>query len=112
MQMIEEIFFIAMEVVIKCLEIFGVIIIVQAAVTSFVGYFQRKPGLRLSFAQSMATALEFKLAGEILRTVIVREWKELLLVGAIILLRAALAFLINWEIKNEMTNEPSDNKKD
>lgn len=46
-------------------------------------------------------ALEFKLGGEILRTVVVRDLKEIALVGAIILLRAALTFLIHWEIKNE-----------
>ena len=36
-----------------------------------------------------------------LRTVIVREQSELLTLGAIILLRGALTFLIHWEIKNE-----------
>ena len=46
-------------------------------------------------------ALEFKMGGELLRTVIVREWNELLILGAIILLRAALTFLIQWEIKIE-----------
>ena len=33
--------------------------------------------------------------------ILVREPKELLVLGAIILLRAALTFLIHWEIKNE-----------
>ena len=36
-----------------------------------------------------------------LRTVVVREWSELGILGAIIVLRAALTFLINWEITNE-----------
>ena len=45
--------------------------------------------------------LEFKLGSEILRTVVVRELREIVLVGAIILLRAALTFLIHWEITNE-----------
>ena len=44
------------------------------------------------------------MGGELLRTVIVREWNELLILGAIILLRAALAFLIQWEIKIERKN--------
>lgn len=105
MEMAEKVFLTAMEIVIKGLELCGVIIIVLSAVQSFIGYFQHKSGLRLAFAQSMATALEFKLAGEILRTVVVRKWEELVLVGAIILLRAALTFLIHWEIKNEMNNE-------
>lgn len=36
-----------------------------------------------------------------LRTVLVRELSEILIVGAIIVLRAALTLLIHWEIKNE-----------
>ena len=45
--------------------------------------------------------LEFKLGSEILRTVIVREWKEIAIVAGIIALRATLTFLIHWEIKEE-----------
>lgn len=49
----------------------------------------------------IALALEFKMGGEVLRTVVVREWSELGILGAIIVLRAMLTFLIHWEIKNE-----------
>ena len=45
--------------------------------------------------------LEFKLGSEVLRTVVVRSTSELLIAGAIVLLRAAMTFLIHWEIKNE-----------
>ncbi|EKC79215.1 hypothetical protein LEA_02682, partial [human gut metagenome] len=38
---------------------------------------------------------------EILKTVIVRDWKEIVTVAGIIGLRAALTFLIHWEIKEE-----------
>ena len=98
----EEIFYRAIEAIAHISEAFGVVIIAVAAVQSFVGVFLKKAEVRLSFAQSMATALEFKLAGEILRTVVVRRWEEIALVGAIILLRAALTVLIHWEIKNEL----------
>ncbi len=40
----------------------------------------------------------------LLRTVVVRQWEELGILGAIILLRAALTFLIQWEIKIERKN--------
>ena len=49
--------------------------------------------------------LEFKMGSEILRTVVVREWKEILTVAGIIGLRAALTFLIHWEIKEEVREE-------
>ena len=45
--------------------------------------------------------LSFKLGGEILRTVIVRDFTEVALVGCIIVLRAALNILLHWEIRNE-----------
>ena len=45
--------------------------------------------------------LEFKLGSEILRTVVVRDFSEILTVAGIIALRAALTFLIHWEIRNE-----------
>ena len=45
--------------------------------------------------------LEFKMGSEILRTVVVREWKEIGIVAGIIALRAALTFLLRWEIKEE-----------
>ena len=45
--------------------------------------------------------LEFKLGSEILRTVVVRDWNEIITVGAIIILRASLSLFIHWEIKTE-----------
>ena len=66
-----------------------------------VNYIRRDPLTRLKLAKGMAMGLEFKLGGEILRTVVVRDLSEIMIVGAIILLRAALTFLIHWEIKNE-----------
>ena len=52
-------------------------------------------------AQGIALSLCFKRGGEVLRTVIVREWSELLVLGAIIFLHAAMSILIHWEIKME-----------
>ncbi len=52
-------------------------------------------------AKGIALLLEFKLGGEVLRTVIVFEWSELAILGAIIVLRGTLTFLIHWEIKTE-----------
>jgi len=83
------------------LELFGICILVFSAVKSFVFWIRRDDSIRLQLAQGIALALEFKLGGEVLRTVVVREWTELGILGAIILLRATLTFLIHWEIKNE-----------
>ncbi len=83
------------------LEFFGICILVYTAVKCFVLWVKKDASIRLRLAQGIALALEFKLGGEVLRTVVVRDWAELGILGAIILLRAALTFLIHWEIKNE-----------
>ena len=83
------------------LEFMGLIVIVYTAVKSFLGWIQKDPATRLHLAEGLAMALSFKLGGEILRTVVVRDMSEIMQVGAIIILRAALTFLIHWEIKNE-----------
>jgi uncharacterized membrane protein len=86
------------------MEFFGVIILVYTAVKCFIGWVRRADNIRLHLAQGIALALEFKLGGEVLRTVVVREWAELGILGAIILLRGVLTFLIHWEIKNEKSD--------
>ena len=79
----------------------GVGVIVVAALQGIYNYVRRDPLTRLKLAKGMAMGLEFKLGSEILRTVVVREFTEIGLVAAIIVLRAALTFLIHWEIKTE-----------
>lgn len=82
-------------------EFLGVGVLVASGLYGIWCYLRRDPLTRLKLAKGMAMGLEFKLGSEILRTVIVREIKEIAIVGCIILLRAALTFLIHWEIKSE-----------
>lgn len=82
------------------LELMGVFVLIIAALRAFADYLRRDPMMRLRLAKSMTIALEFKLGGEILRTVLARDFKEIATVAAIIALRAALNFLLHWEIKN------------
>ena len=79
----------------------GVGVIIATGNMGIMRCLRRDPATRLQLAKGMALGLEFKLGSEILRTVIVREFREIWLVGAIILLRASLTLLIHWEIKNE-----------
>ncbi len=89
------------------LEVYGAVVLIYAS-TWFFRQFVRtsKDGenIRLNLARHIAFALEFKLGGEILRTVIVRTMDEIIFLGAIILLRGALTFLIHWEIKQDKEN--------
>ena len=89
---------------IMLVEAVGIAILVYAIVAAVIGLFKRQLHVRLKLAEGIALALEFKMGAELLHTVITREWPELLILGGIILLRAALTFLIQWEIKIERKN--------
>ncbi len=90
---------------IMILELVGVLILMDGAFHALYNYIKKDPDTRLKFYHAMAMALEFKLGGEILRTVVVREFSEIMITGAIIVLRAAMTFLIHWAIKKEETAE-------
>lgn len=82
-------------------EISGILIVIWTSIRALLGYFRHEERLRLMLAQGIALALEFKLGGEVLRTVVVREWTELLILGAVVALRAVLTLLIHWEMRAE-----------
>ena len=92
------------EVAILVFEFIGVIVIIISGLTGFYFYLRRRPDMKL------ALALEFKLCSEILKTVTVRDFKEIATVAGIIALRAALTFLIHWEIKEEKAEEKVEEK--
>lgn len=102
---LEGIVKIALQYIILTIELVGVAVLLYAIVRAVIGLFRKQPRVRLHLAEGIALALEFKVGGELLRTVIVRNWDELLILGSIILLRAALTFLIQWEIKIEKKND-------
>lgn len=67
---------------------------------------------KLVLANYLALSLEFLLAAEILRTVTIsRELSEILILGAIIILRAAMSLLISWELSYEEKKENLIEKK-
>ena len=96
---------------IVCFEFIGVFVIILAGLRGIRDYIKKNPQIRLNLATGMALGLEFKLGSEILRTVVVRELSEVALVAAIIAVRAALTFLIHWEIKTEIETEELETAK-
>ena len=102
------------EFAIVIFEFIGVGIIIFAGIKGFINYVRRSPEMKITLAQGLAIGLEFKLGSEILKTVIVRDWTEIATVAGIIALRAALTFLIHWEIKEENKDmlEQEERQKD
>ncbi len=93
-----------LSVLIPLLEMMGIFVVAVSAVGSFGRYLRslivhREVDVKFALADGLALSLEFKMAAEILKTVLVRELNELLLLGIVILLRALLSFLIHFEMK-------------
>lgn len=92
--------------IISVLELMGIFVVAYSALHAFWEYLQtiflhREFDLKTELANGLATSLEFKMAAEILKTVLVREMSELMILGAVIALRALLSVLIHFELRNE-----------
>lgn len=62
-------------------EFVGVVILVLAGIVGVYNYVKKSPYTRLELAKGMALGLEFKMGGEILRTVGVTKWQDIAMVG-------------------------------
>ena len=101
MEALSKILFSVTEGIKLFFEFIGVIVMFWTGINGIINYVRKSRSGHLHMFQGMATALSFLLVGEILHTIIVREWKDLLMVGGLIALRIALTMLINWEINLE-----------
>lgn len=101
MERMEHILMSVANVSILIFEYIGVVVILWAGIRGIIYYIRKREDARMLLAQGLAAGLEFKMGSEILRTVIVRNFSEIAMVAGIVLLRAVLAFLIHWEIRNE-----------
>lgn len=103
--MIESLIETILPPIIGICELIGILVVTIAAFKAFYQYLRglitNKPtDFKFELAAGLAAGLEFKMAAEILKTVLVRDLKELVVLGAIILLRALLSFLIHFEMKH------------
>lgn len=93
-------------IIIHILELMGIFVITIGAFKAFYHYLKSLFGndnypLKYQFANSMAMGLEFKLSAEILKTVLIRNLSELAIVASIIILRAFMTFIIQYEMKQD-----------
>ncbi len=106
----EEILELIASISIITLELIGILIVIIGAFKSialnaskFISKHHRN--IKIDLANSLALGLEFKMGAEIIKTVLVRDLQELIVLAFIIALRAALTVLIHWEIKTEKKEE-------
>lgn len=94
------------------LEMVGILIIIIGSFRALIKLvscvIKKQPfNVVLDLGKALSLALEFKMGAEIIKTVIIHNLEELAILGAVILIRALLAFIIHWEIRLE---EKTENK--
>lgn len=83
-----------------CIELIGIAVLVFGAAKSLIKLLNRQD-VKLDLARSITLSLEFLMCGEVLKTVTAHHLSELYILGAIVILRAAMTLLLHWEMKNE-----------
>ena len=107
----ESVLHVVAEVTVHTLELIGISIIIFGSIKALTDAILKhlKKGCTnntvIDLGRALALALEFKMGAEIVNTVIIRDLRELGILAIVIALRAILALLIHWEIKNERKEE-------
>ena len=98
--MLEELIALLLPPIISICELMGIFVVAVSALRAFWNYCKGfvthvSTDVKFELANGLATSLEFKMAAEILKTVLVRDLNEL-----VVLLRALLSLLIHFEMKS------------
>ena len=88
-------------------ELAGAVVIVQTAFCSLTRFFklpfmQTSTDLRIRLGRGISFALMLYLSAEILRLVLIRDYKDLAIVGIIILLHVIVTVLVAWEVSHSI----------
>lgn len=103
--MVENLIHTVLPTIISCIELIGILVVTVGSANAFYLYIRNfvkheVHAIKFELADSLATALEFKMAAEILKTVLIRDINEIVILAAVIVLRALLSFLIHMEMKS------------
>ena len=102
---LEHILLKTVPIIVHMMEVMGVFIITLGAVKAFGKYALAlfdfsNDTIKLEFAKALALGLEFKMGAEILKTLLIRNLDELIILASIVVLRFILTFVIHWEISS------------
>lgn len=105
MNFLHDIISFLLPIIVFILEIMGVFVVFCTCIKAFWEYIQntfmkRHIKIQTHLAKGLATGLEFKLGAEILKTLLVEDIDELLVLGAVFILRALMSILIHFELKH------------
>lgn len=103
---LEKVIDLVLEVVVPILELAGIFIVAEAALASFIRYIyalvtRRRVHVKGRLAAGLLLGLEFMMTAEILKTLVIRELSDILILGGVVILRAILALELKQEEKEE-----------
>ena len=99
--------------IIAVLEIIGILVVTGSSIVAFFHYVQNafmkmELDVQTSLSKGLVVGLEFVMAAEILKTILIQSLEEIYILGGIIVLRVALSLLIHFENKSNKAHK--DNK--
>lgn len=103
---LEELFNKYLPILIHLFELMGILILTVGVFTAFYHYLQKRffkknVNIKYEFADVMTTTLDFKLAAEILKTVIIKNIDELIILASVFIIRIIMTFVLEKEMKIE-----------
>lgn len=103
---LEELFNKYLPILIHLFELMGILILTVGVFTAFYHYIQKRffkknVNIKYEFADVMTTTLDFKLAAEILKTVIIKNIDELIILASVFIIRIIMTFVLEKEMKIE-----------
>ena len=106
MVVLEELFNKYLPILIHLFELMGILILTVGVFTAFYHYIQKRffkknINIKYEFADVMITTLDFKLAAEILKTVIIKSMNELIILASVFIIRIIMTFVLEREMKIE-----------
>lgn len=109
----KEILYFIAEIAASTLEYIGVFIVIVGSCRALIRLLKclvkKLPfHVAVDLGKALSMALEFKVGAELIKTVIIHNMEELLILAIVIIVRALLAFIIYWEMRIE---EKEGNKK-
>lgn len=96
--------------VIHVLELIGIIIIAIGSLRAFWSLIKSNFDFgdrttKIVLGECLALSLEFKLGAEIIKSVIIRDMQELLILAFVVIIRVVLTYVIHWELKQMEEDE-------
>lgn len=89
---------------ITILEIIGIVMIIYGALEALwlfyrSGFNFRDRDIVINLGEALSLSLQFNLGAEIIKTIMVRDVSELVVLVAVVIIRIVITLLIHWEIE-------------